>query len=227
MRNGWSMELYQSVYIALYSACLLLYFHNETGDKFKYRAFNKITLAAMYLAFFAYSVVNHHTLSWMTALACLGFAFSWLGDVVLLFDFVKGAFLFFAGNIFFILYEVFLMIHIKASALQICLSVMIFILLIGTFFFLYFAKVITFGKFKALLPMYLITVTMHGSTGVVIAASGNEVKYMLFGLGMVFFMLSDYFLVCYELYHKKKWVLRTNSGLYFLGMMLASLSFSI
>ena len=52
----------------------------------------------------------------------------------------------------------------------------------------------------------------------------EEVEMMLFGIGLGLFMISDYFLMIYKFKYHKNWILRCNSGTYFIGLLMVVLS---
>ncbi len=178
------------------------------------------------LYFFAAFFIEGDFTSWKL-LAIPAFIFSWFGDVFLLYSFIKGGVMFMIGNIFFFAYELFLVNDLGLTFGDVWWAAVIFAVCWGTLFVLYLTKKIDFKKIGFLMPLYVATVSLHGSLGIAIAAQGISLRYVFFGVGLALFMVSDYFLTVHKFVNKKNAILRLNSCTYFTGMLLAALSFSL
>ncbi len=84
------MSIYQIVFVILYLGTLVSYFFSETSGNFKRRVVNKIILASLFLLCFLVAFGRHYQLASFHAIAIAAFIFAWLGDVFLLYSFMKG-----------------------------------------------------------------------------------------------------------------------------------------
>ena len=220
------MSWYQIVFIILYLGTLFSYFFSETSGKFKRRVVNKTILASLFLLYFLAAFGRNYQLASFHAIAIAAFLFAWLGDVFLLFSFMKGGVLFMISNSFFIAYEILLCRTLDIRFSDIWWFVPLLAAVWGSFFILYRK-----GWLKIpyrIFVFYIATVTTHGTLGIAMTAAYPNAKMALLGLGLALFMVSDYFLALYTFRYKgSKAVLRLNSGTYFTGMLLAALSFSL
>ena len=220
------MKLFYIIFCSLYVLLLLFYFKNETGGNFTKRAVNKTALSTMFVTnFLICFFANSTPITFMSIIALCAFIFCFFADIVLLFDFIKGAVVFAVGNLCFTVYSFLLLARNNIAFTQVWWCAIIFVVIIVSYLIAVKLLKMNYKKFGAKLPAYLVTVTLHGSLGVAIAVSSSELSEKIFGIGLIMFMISDYLLVTYKIYRKSKLMLRMNSGLYFIGIMLASLSF--
>ncbi len=220
------MKLFYIIFCSLYVLLLLFYFKNETGGNFTKRAVNKTALSAMFVTnFLICFFANGTVLSLMSIMALCAFVFCFFADIILLFDFVKGAVVFSVGNLCFTVYSFLLLANNNIAFSQVWWCAIIFAAVFVSYLLAIKFLKMNYKKYGIKLPIYLITVTLHGSLGIAIAVTGTELSEKIFGIGLIMFMISDYLLVTYKIFRKSKLILRMNSGLYFIGIMLASLSF--
>lgn len=233
-RTNMAVLIFALAYIAL----TVLYFFSETSGNFKRRAVNKITLAVLFLAFFSAFFFKKDYIGTYGAyqiVGLVGFLFAFLGDIALLWSFMAGGVLFIIGNISLFIYELLIFSKSGISPSHYWWCLLIFAGLMTYMYSAYFTKRIDFGKVGIAMPVYVTSVTLHGSMALGMlanasllqsASAGSFVHFTLFGLGLFLFMVSDYFLTAHEFVNKNNWVLRCNSGTYFIGMMLAAISFA-
>jgi hypothetical protein len=219
------MTLFRIGFVIIYLVFLVAYFFSETSGNFKRRAINKIIMASLFLVcgsiwFFMKGNTDWHFL------ALFGLFFAWLGDVLLLWSFSKGGVSFSIGNLFFIAYLALLLKEAGVAFSMIWWVVILFVALFGLVCVLIARKWIDFGKLTLPLIFYMATTAGHGTLGVGLAATVAGTSALLSGIGLALFMISDYFLMTYKFKYPKNWILRCNSGTYFIGMLLVALSFS-
>jgi len=220
------MAWYQHLFIIVFLGVLVSYFFSETSGNFKRRVVNKVILATLFLAYFFAAFARNYSLDSFHALAVAAFVFSWLGDIFLLFSFMRGGIMFMIGNLFFFAYELLLCRDLGIDPSRVWWFSLIFAAGWGGFFALYLRGWLKI-PFKIFI-LYIATVTLHGSMGIAMAAARPTPKMALFGVGLALFMVSDYFLTLHNFKFKEsKAILRLNSGTYFTGMLLAALSFSL
>ena len=220
------MNLYFVIIGAIYALLILCYFITETGKSRMMRAVNKTALSSMYLSNFVICFFMSGIQFDNSVALCLpAFLFCFLADIVLIFDFVKGAIVFSVGNICFTAYSVMLIAGHGLTFRDVWWCVIVFVAIFGGFFVAVKHFRMDYSKYGIKMPLYLFVVTLHGSLGTAMAVLCDDLASELFGLGLVMFMISDYLLVIYKIHSKRKLLLRTNSGMYFVGIMLASMSF--
>lgn len=221
------MNAAQIIFVICYTALLISYFFAETSGNFTRRAVNKIVMASAFFGYFIVETVRHdYDISGVHTILIAAFFFAWLGDVLLLWSFTKGGVSFMASNILFFAYLVLLALRSGLRFGDVWWSLLILVALVGTVAALYFTKKIDFGKVGSLMLLYLLTVTMHGSLSIAMMSKLRLTRMLLLGGGLTLFMISDYFLITNKFIHKRNWVLRCNSGTYFIGMLLAAVSMS-
>ena len=86
------------VFIIAYLTILCLYFFSETSGNFKRRAVNKIALAVLFEAYAVSAYLLHSPLFSMRMILPIGLFFAFLGDIFLLWNFVRGGICFSIGN---------------------------------------------------------------------------------------------------------------------------------
>ncbi len=219
------MNFITIIFCVAYVAVTICYLFSETSDNFPRRVINKVILATMFLCYgFSAYALNYEIKSWHI-LFMVALVFSWLGDVVLLYDFNAGGILFIIGNVAFFIYSILLMIDMNFTFAKVWFIIPIFILLWGTMFVITQKKKLDFGKLRPALLAYLFSVTLHGTMGIGLAVNAPDAKTLVFGLGLILFMISDYFLMISKFgYPKSKTLLRCNSSTYFIGLMLIVIS---
>lgn len=221
------MDIPRIIFVVVYLALLCTYFFAETSGIFKFRVVIKVSMASLFLAYFLAEFFRNGFLDNRYAWFCVAaFVFSWLGDVLLLFSFFKGGVAFMTGNAFFTIYLAFEYVKHELSFASVWWVIPLIVLPSSIFFILYFTGKVDFKKIGVLMPVYVTTVTLHGMLSIVLAAYTQDLHNVLLATGLGLFMLSDYFLTVHKFIYKKNWVLRCNSGTYFIGMLLAALSFS-
>ena len=102
--------------------------------------------------------------------------------------------------------------------------VILFIIMFGTFFILTKKKVLNFKNKNVAILSYVASVSLQGTVGLALCLYFMNLKMTLFGLGLTLFMISDYFLMVHKFKIHKNWILRSNSGCYFVGLLLVVLS---
>ena len=102
-------------FIIAYLTVLCLYFFSETSGNFKRRAVNKIALAVLFEGYAVGAYLLHSPLFSMRMILPIGLFFAFLGDIFLLWNFVRGGICFSIGNLCLLLYEAMLMRYLNVS----------------------------------------------------------------------------------------------------------------
>ena len=157
------------VFIIAYLTILCLYFFSETSGNFKRRAVNKIALAVLFEAYAVSAYLLHSPLFSMRMILPIGLFFAFLGDIFLLWNFVRGGICFSIGNFCLLFYEIMLMRYLNVSPRILLPAVVVFLLFWGTTMLLYQKEFIDFSSVRVF-PAYLFSVSRHGSLGAVLAA---------------------------------------------------------
>ena len=154
--------------------------------------------------------------------------FAWLGDVFLVFDFGRGGDFFLAGNVCFTLYEQIVLVdrggygfrNFAWTFVVVGLMLAVVIFTSGRW-----PDKIKMGKMRWPMTFYLSSIFMHGITGLALIIMMPGTSYAMMGLGSFLFMISDIVLNLYRfVFNDNKWLIRTNSLTYFVGMLLIVLS---
>ena len=219
------MKTILPIFISLYLITLISYFFSETSNSKKRRAINKSILASM---FFVFGVVmyfiNFKSIDY-TLFLMIGFLFCYLGDLILLKSFTKGGITFLIGNIFISVYEILFIVNNQIQFNNVWYAIIIFVIMFGGFFILSIKKIINLRNMYIPILLYIFFVTLHGSIAFPLAIYNCSSILVLRFIGLVLYMISDYFLMTYKFkYPWKKWVLRCNSGTYFIGLLLVAIS---
>ena len=75
------------------------------------------------------------------------------------------------------------------------------------------------------MTLYLTSITLHGLMGLALTILLPGSKLALMGLGSLLFMISDYILTVDRfIILNNKWIVRSNSTFYFIGLLLIVLS---
>ena len=213
-------------FIIAYLALLCLYFFSETSGNFRRRAINKIALAVLFEAYAVGAYYLHSPLFTIRLVLPIGLFFAFLGDIFLLWNFVRGGICFSIGNFFLLLYEALLIRHAQIPLWKLAPSVVVFFLFWGSTMLLWQKEYIDFGNVR-IFPAYLFSVSLHGSIGAVLAAVYPADGVRFFGAGVFLMMISDYILSVYKFKKGSNWILRCNSACYFIGTLFAALSLSM
>jgi hypothetical protein len=220
------LDLLRYGYVFVTLLLLVCYFFSEVDRRHWLRAFNKITMASLFFLFGAVWFFRGGGNGWQL-FALGGLLFSWLGDVLLLWSFVRGGISFSAACICFIAYESLLL---RESSLPISALVwaLVAVLLAAAAAAAFFRiKNPTMHKLEIPVKLYLLVSGAQGILGLCAAAHLRTPSAVLCGIGLALFAVSDYYLMTYHFVSHKKRILRLNSGTYFIGTMLIALSFSL
>ncbi len=217
------------IFVVAYVLVTISYFFSETSGNFKRRAVNKIFLATMFLIYAAVEMIRLRMFGTLQLIAFFGVIFSYIGDVWLLWDFKKGGASFAVGNVILFVY---LNLYYYSAGLTIknyWWFIILFLALVEGF--KYLAKTGWYehlkGKMVKDFTLYISSVTLHGTLGLVGLFYLHDIKSVLLCAGLFLFMVSDYFISLHKFkYIDSKAILRCNSGTYFIGLMLVVLSFS-
>jgi hypothetical protein len=150
--------------------------------------------------------------------------FAYIGDVVLLYSFIKGGMSFILSNILFFIYEWILIGVYDIPFYNVWYFIPLFIIMWGSFALLALKRFMNFKSKTIPILTYVFSVTLQGTLGLFIGIYFFNLKMMLFGLGLTLFMISDYFLMVHKFKYHKNWILRCNSGTYFIGLLMVVLS---
>lgn len=221
------MNALQILFVLVYLSLLIAYFFSETSGNFKRRAVNKIVMASLFMLLGGYWFFEKGYAAGWGYIALIALFFSWLGDVLLLWSFVRGGVSFSIGNLLFIAYLILSMRESGVGLGNIWWCLLLFALLLFVILLCLKKKWISFGSMTPVLVGYMTSTTGHGCLGLGLAFAAPSAHTLLLGLGLALFMISDYFLMAHRFKKSKRWILRLNSGTYFTGMMLVALSFSV
>lgn len=217
------------IFVIAYLAVTVSYFFSETSGNFKRRAINKIFLASMFLVYAAVEMVRLQMFGSLQLLCFIGVIFAYIGDVWLLWDFLKGGISFAIGNVILFTY---LNIYYYGMGLTVAnywWFIIPFAILVGGF--IYLANTGWYehlkGKMIKGFTIYITSVSLHGTLSIAGLCYLHDVKSVLLCAGLLLFMISDYFISLHKFkYIESKAILRCNSGTYFIGLMLVALSFT-
>ena len=218
------MNIFVVGFIVIYLGVIISYFFSETSDNFKRRAINKIILASMFFVFGIVQYFLHYDFLSINIILLLAILFAYLGDIILLFSFINGGLSFIISNILFFIYEWIIVANYNVPFSKIWLFIPLFIIMFGTFVFFALKRFLNFKSKTVPMLIYVFSVTLHGTLGLFLAIYFANVKMILFGIGLALFMLSDYFLMIHKFKYHKKWILRSNSASYFIGLLMVVLS---
>ncbi|MGI6607832.1 MAG: lysoplasmalogenase family protein [Erysipelotrichaceae bacterium] len=149
------------------------------------------------------------------------FFFSYLGDVVLLWSFKKGGYAFMTGNVIYCIYL--FIIHYQYHLWQLWVVVIMITLLYALYRYFVKSGILDLGGMEAF-NYYMISVISQGSMGAVMALFTSVDVYRVLSIGLLLFMISDFFISFQNFYSKEsKLIKRCNSITYFSGMMLIAI----
>lgn len=215
------------IFVAIYAAFLIAYLFTKTSGKMYLRGPNKMILATMYLVFAYYHFTVEYDMLSYHLLLMVALFLAWMGDLFLLVDLNRGGDFFLCGNIAFAVYHMAVLTENANGFANFWWVIPVEAVLVGIFILLAhkFPKVFKFGKMKWPMMLYLSSITLHGLMGLAMAIALKDTRYAIMGIGSFLFMLSDYVLTIDKfIITGKKWPARTNSGLYFTGMLLIVLA---
>lgn len=214
------------IFSIIYLLFLCSYFVTRVGKNKKYRIINKYILASMYLVyaivmFFIIDLDVYHYIMLM------GLFFTYLGDILLVFDFKKGGLSFLLSNLIFTTLYIVLLNDYSISFFRYFWIFIIWaiIIVIGLILINRYPNVIKLEKMKYPMIVYLSSITLHGLLGLVTLTFINVTPIIVMGIGSILFMISDYILTIDRFIIKNnKWIIRSNSLTYFIGLLLIVLS---
>lgn len=216
------------VFIAVYLIALCCYFRTRTSGNKKHRAINKYIMASMYLILAVVTFVSKYEFASYQTLLMAALIFAWLGDVFLVFDFGRGGDFFLAGNVCFTLYEQIVLVDRGGYGFRSFAWTFVVVgLMLAVVIFTSgrWPDKIKMGKMRWPMTFYLSSIFMHGITGLALIIMMPGTSYAMMGLGSFLFMISDIVLNLYRfVFNDNKWLIRTNSLTYFVGMLLIVLS---
>lgn len=214
-----------TIFIIFYLICLFSYFFTRDMG-LRIRCINKYLLAMMYISLAFFFLFQNGGLGSRKDLLVVGLSLCFLGDVFLVFDFLRGGDFFFAGNLCFIFYELGILAKYKETNVW-RIAVTLIALLAGSAFFVLTKKLfIQKKKEKMLFPMamYLCAILLDGLLGVLLIIFVKESSCLRMGMGTFLFMISDLILFFKMLVYDDIWLDRANSLTYFIGILLVVLS---
>ena len=221
------MTVYTGLFVACYLVTLCCYFFSETSGNFNRRATNKIILASEFLVYALVVYFTHYPPVSIHLICMLAIAFSWAGDVMLLYSFAKGGVPFTIGNILFVVYEIVYMSRLSIPFARVWWCIPLFFIMWGSMHVLERRGWLR-GKHSVGFVRYCLSTTAHGCLGVAFAVACPTPRVLLLGIGLMLFTVSDYFLALHNFkVPASKTILRLNSGTYFLGLLLIVLSMTI
>ena len=215
------------LFIAIYLIALLCYFKTRVSENKFHRALNKYLMATMYLGLAIYTFFTKYDFVSYQALLMAALLLAYFGDIFLVFDFGRGGDFFLAGNICFLIYEQIVMIDHGHSLKEFYWTFIVAGVMLGAFILAcqYKPDVFKLGKMRWPMTFYLSSIFMHGITGLAMAILMPGTSFQIMGIGSFLFMLSDMILTSYRfIFNNNKWLIRTNSLTYFLGLLLIVLA---
>ncbi|NLZ75085.1 MAG: hypothetical protein GX914_01120 [Erysipelotrichia bacterium] len=214
------MKTYQYIFIIVYIPALIMYLFSKTSGNFKRRATNKIALASLFMLCGLYAfLIREKSVSLIILMIAL--FFSYLGDIILLWSFEKGGYAFITGNIIYCIYLY--IIHYKYHLWQLIVVAVLIVLLYLLYRHFVNEGILDLGDLEEF-NFYMITVISQGTMGTVMAFFTSSNINKVLGIGLLLFMVSDFFIAFQNFYNRKSnLILRCNSIAYFLGMMLIAI----
>lgn len=216
-------------FIIIYCLFLCCYFVTRVGKNIKYRAINKYIMATMYMI---YAVIKFQDFGLQSIEAILmGALFlAFLGDIFLVFDLNRGGDFFLGGNVCFIIYYLALYEKTGLAFADYWFVFVIWFVIYAAFIICsnIFPKVFKFGKMKFQMSFYLASISLHGICGLGAMILVPTTAGFVCGLGSLMFMISDFILTTDKfIFPGHKWITRSNSFFYFIGLLLIVLSMGL
>ena len=211
-------------FISIYCLLLVIYMVTKVvGRKSAFRAVNKMMLVIVYLAVVIYTIFKKADVYNILVLVALIFAGA--GDAFLLCGSNRN--MFHAGVVSFGISNFMLIVISLAMYGWQWWSIVIFVVLYCINVLLQYKEVYTYGKSKWFLNIYLIFVGYSGCLGLANAIVATTLPAILYGVGAFTFFVSDILLGMYYFKFRKSYVDVLNSLLYFGGIILIAISFTI
>ena len=217
------------VFSIIYCLFLCGYFVTRVGKNIKARAINKYIMAVMYMV---YAIVKfqNYGLGSIETILLLALFLAFLGDVFLVFDLNRGGDFFLAGNVAFVVYYLALFNANGYTFADYWFVFAAWVVIYGAFLICSnkLPKVFKFGNMKFSMSFYLSSIMMHGMCGVGAMILIPSTAGFVLGLGSLMFMISDCILTVDKfVIVGNKWITRSNSFFYFIGLLLIALSLGI
>ena len=201
-----------TIFIIFYLICLFSYFFTRDMG-LRIRCINKYLLAGMYLSLAFFFLFQNGGLGSRKDLLLAGLSLCFLGDVFLVFDFLRGGDFFFAGR------------H-KEALIWLIVPFLAAVSAALCFFLLTKKLFIKKKKENMLYPMamYLCAILLDGLLGLLLMIFVKDGSCLRMGMGTFLFMISDLILFFKMLVYDDIWLDRANSLTYFIGILLVVLS---
>lgn len=218
------------VFSIIYCLFLCGYFVTRVGKNIKARAINKYIMATMYMV---YAIVQYQLgfgLGTIETILMLALFLAYLGDIFLVFDLNRGGDFFLAGNVAFVVYYLALFNANGLTFGNYWFVLVAWLVIYGAFVVCsnLFPKVFKFGKMKGGMTFYLASIMLHGMFGLGAMILIPSTAAFVCGLGSLMFMISDCILTVDKfVIVGNKWITRSNSFFYFIGLLLIVLSLGL
>lgn len=218
------------VFSIIYCLFLCGYFVTRVGKNIKARAINKYIMATMYMV---YAIVQYqlgYGLGTIETILMLALFLAYLGDIFLVFDLNRGGDFFLAGNVAFVVYYLALFNANGLTFGNYWFVLVAWLVIYGAFVVCsnLFPKVFKFGKMKGSMTFYLASIMLHGMFGLGAMILIPSTAAFVCGLGSLMFMISDCILTVDKfVIVGNKWITRSNSFFYFIGLLLIALSLGL
>lgn len=209
-------------FIMIYIITLISYFFSEVSNNFKRRAVNKILLAFLFCIFALATYLINYSIFDYKLLLLFSIIFAFIGDVLFLFSFKYGGITFLLTNILLMVYQILSIINYNFNPSYLVLCLVFYMTIYISFVYISKTKKFKFGEYKIPVYVYLGFITVNG----LLATLSIPMLYpkLLLPIGILLFMISDYILMIYKFKFHNKNLLRSNSGFYFIGLLLIVLS---
>lgn len=213
---------------AVYFGLLISYLTVSAGEKNKQRLIQKMVLCGLYLVFavlncilFEGNVLYCVMVFCALILACAGDYLLALGSKK---AFAIGSALFLATNAVLAALQIICIVSLQLTFAEIWWCLIPFAVFFCTFLFADIKEILHFGRLKKIISIYIVIVTLSGSLGIALIASGNTSGIFL-GIGTFLFMVSDYCLGIARFTASRPPLAQIlNSATYFTGIFLIALS---
>ena len=216
-----------TIFVIVYLLALICYLLTRVAENRLLRIINKYLMATMYFVLAIIVFFKRYELISINTILLIALLFAYLGDLILVFNFMKGGISFLIGNIFFSIYEQIILYKNGYTLINTFWTFLIAIIAVYLFNRACIRKpnVFKINKDKPAILLYLLSILTHGLNGLCILIHLSEIRYTLLGMGSFLFMISDIILISYKyIFGENKWLVRTNSITYFVGMLLIVLS---
>ena len=218
------------IFSIIYCLFLCGYFVTRVGKNIKARAINKYIMATMYMVYAIVQYQLRYGLGTIETILMLALFLAYLGDIFLVFDLNRGGDFFLAGNVAFIVYYLTLFEMEGLTFGNYWFVLVAWLVIYGAFVVCsnLFPKVFKFGKMKGSMTFYLSSIMMHGMFGLGAMILIPSTAAFVCGLGSLMFMISDCILTVDKfVIVGNKWITRSNSFFYFIGLLLIVLSLGL